>query len=58
MVLPLVLLIVLIWEKVHIVVAALICTALMAGLNIFDVMTESYMAILSSVMYPVAPHAG
>lgn len=45
-VLPLLIMVVLIWKKVHITVAAVVCTglmALMSGLNVFESITNDYM---------------
>ena len=45
-VLPLAIMVVMIWKKVHIAVSAIVCTgimALMSGLNVFDVLTADYM---------------
>lgn len=46
-VIPLLLLVFLIWKRVNIAVSAILCTGLMAllsGLNVYDCLTNDYMA--------------
>ena len=48
-VVPLLLLVFLIWKRVNIAVSAILCTGLMAllsGLNVYDCLTNDYMASL------------